>query len=174
MDKSTDYIYFLKENDELISALRDNTTMTYDLFHPVICVLNYLVDKNMKVEGQSQDDVDDVFSYGYQYLYESFTTIKSFLEDNFDDDLIDLIDFDKNIYMLLKVDDVDSALNGENKQISAVLDQLYLLIENKEQISEDMVEKIDEAIDEILSREDIQTTIDTYIDIADTLDVDII
>ena len=53
MDKTQDYIYFLKENDYLLGELREHVSLTYDLLFPVIIVLDELVSKDLNISDLS-------------------------------------------------------------------------------------------------------------------------
>ena len=124
MDIKEDYIHFNIENNPIIEALRDIKTITYDLLHPVFVVLDYFIEKNMNIEGEDKETVEDIFSIGFHYLYSCLDHIKRFLQENFNDDLDELIDYDQNIYLYLRTDELDTIFEEKNGLLSELLDQL--------------------------------------------------
>lgn len=174
MDKIEDYKWFLKENEEIIDEFREHTTMTYDLFHPIILVLNHFIDHVMHLDGTEDKDVDKLFSEGFSFLYNALDNIKTIIRDNFDDDIEEAIKYDSNIYELLRIDELDTIYEGRNELISQILDQLFLTIENRELMNSITSEKIEEVIEkEYNDLEDLSTP-DRFIEIADILGIDLL
>lgn len=172
MDKINDYIYFLKENNDIFSELEEHVTLAYDLFHPTILVLNYFVEKKMKVQDLSKSEAEDIFSIGYYYLFNSIQTIKEILNENFNHDIEEMISFDEHIYLILKIENILESVESET--LSQIEDQLRRLIEFRKQITEEAVESVENEIEKVLNIEEVQTTSDYFVDIAEALDIEVI
>ncbi len=54
MDKTQDYIYFLKENEYLLEELKEHISLSYDLLFPVIIVLDEIVSKDFNISDLSK------------------------------------------------------------------------------------------------------------------------
>ena len=174
MDVKEDYIHFNIENQEIIEALENNKTLTYDLLHPVFLVLDYFVKEDGKIDGEDKETIEDVFSIGYHYLYSSIDTIKRFLEENFDDDIDELLEYDKNIYLYLRTDELDSIFEEKNELLTALLDNLSSTIEYRKQIDKKQFQAIDDELQKAASKTEQITMSDQFIDFADFLGLDII
>ncbi|MCB9498479.1 MAG: hypothetical protein H6687_01135 [Bacillales bacterium] len=174
MDKKTDYIYFLKENSDLLGELKEHITLTYDLFHPIIIVLNYFVEHNMEIEDLSKKDAEDIFSIGYYYLFNNLDTVKNILANNFAMDIEDLVSFDENLYLILRTDETDSITEEKNPILAKILDQLYLMTERRQKVSPSLMENIENEIEDAIKETEEPFTSDYFTDIAEALDLELI
>jgi len=174
MDKDIDYIYFLKENNDLIEELKEHETLTFDFLNPFFLVLDYFIDHQMKIEDLSKEEAEDIFSSGFYFLYNAFGLINSSLNDNFDGDIESLIGFDENIYLLLRCDEINTLVEGKNATISGILDQLYSSLEYKTHMKDSAIDMIEEQIDKATSKGDEETISDNFTDIAETLGISIL
>ena len=174
MNLRDDYINFCLENNYIIDELKNKSAMTYDLLFPVFEVLDYLVGKNLKVEGEEIDDVEDCFSIGFRYLYASFDHIKRILEENFNDNMDELLEYDHNLYYYLRVDEVDTFLNESDEMISAILEHLTSSFEYRKPLDDKAAESIEKELEkahQLISEEE---TPDIFVDLADALGIDLI
>ena len=166
MNLDHDYNCFIKESQSLLSELREHETMTFDLFVPVLMVLEYIKQNDFEIEDLTQEEVEELFSIGYTYLYDSINVIKNLLNDAFDGDIEELVDFDENIYLLTRVN--DSELD------SSISDYLYDLTSKKELLSEDKIENIEKALEELSDNETLYATTDRFADILDALGISLL
>jgi len=174
MNKVDDYWCFREENNEIIDEFQNHITMTYDLLHPILLVMDHLAEHGMSAEGLSQGEVESLFEEGYYYLYNALDNIKNLLSNNFEDEIHELIPYDLNVYILLRLDEDDELSKSQNPLISKMVDQMYTLIENRTIIDYKTLEKIEEEIDEALSNLDTCSISDRFTDFADILNLDII
>ncbi len=166
MNLDHDYNCFIKESQSLLSELREHETMTFDLFVPVLMVLEYIKQNNFEIEDLTQEESEELFRIGYTYLYDSINVIKSLLNDVFDGDIEELIEFDENIYLLTRVN--DSELNFD------ISDYLYDLTAKKVSIPEDKIESIEKTLDELSDTDALYATTDRFADILDALGISLL
>lgn len=174
MELKNDYIHFNLENAELIDALKSNQTLTYDYLQPVFAVLDFINESDFEIEGENKQDVIDVFQIGYEYLYDTFETIKNILEENFQDEIESLIKMDQNLYLYLRVDEIDSILEGKNQVLAGLIDTLSTTFEYKTDLNKKAVEMIETEIDKATKTMEEVTTPDQFMDFADSLGIDLI
>lgn len=174
MNIKEDYIHFILENNDILSELKSKKTITYDLLEPVLDVMDHLVEVDLQVEGEKDSDVEDAFKMGFHYLYSRIDLIKRFLLENFNDEIEELIKYDQNVYLYLKVDELDTILEEKNQMISSLLDHLYSTIEYRNKIDKKAEALIEEEIDKALSLTDESLTPDIFMDFADSLDIELL
>ena len=174
MDKTQDYIYFLKENDYLLEELKEHVSLTYDLLFPVILVLDEIVSKDFKISDLSKNEATDLFNEGYDYLYSSLDIIKSFLDKTFENNTHELLAYDKNVYETIKLEELDSILGSKNEDLSNTINLLYQSVEQKRNLAQEEIEYIDKLVDNLLKEEDYLPIPDKYIEIADELGLDLL
>lgn len=171
MDKKLDYIYFLNENLDILNELENHNTITYDFLKPFIYVLNHIIDNDMKLDGLNEEDVTDLFSSGFYPLYDMINKIKSILEENFNDDLHEMLEFDENIWLLLRVNELFEA-NEENTEIfSSLIDQLEQSISYRTHLTDEIMNKFEEIITRNNKVE--ETSSDLFLDICDELGIEL-
>ncbi len=113
MDIYTDYANWKLENYDLISNLVKNKSKAIARFTSVIAVVDYLYDKFVE-EKKLDDDLEVIFSSGFDYIYDQFLMIQTLLEKNFNNDLNELDKYSKTINLLLYINDFQNeALNYE-------------------------------------------------------------
>ena len=174
MDKTQDYIYFLKENTYLLEELREHVSLTYDLLFPVIIVLDEIVSKDFNISDLSKSEAEELFNEGYEYLYNSIDVVKSFLENTFEDNTHELLAYDKNVFETIKLEELDSILENKNETLSNTITLLYQSVEQKRNLAQEEIDYIDKLVDDILKEEDYLPIPDKYIEIADGLGLDLL
>lgn len=174
MDIREDYIHFNIENNYIIEPLEKRGTITYDLLHPVFLVLNHFIEKDMKIDGEDQETIEDIFSIGFHYLYSCLDHIKRFLEENFNDDIDELIDYDQNIYLYLRTDELDTIFEEKNELLSNLLEQLNMTLVYRKKLDKKQVKAIEEELEKASRKTEEITTSDQFTDFADTLGLDLL
>ena len=174
MDKTQDYIYFLKENTYLLEELREHVSLTYDLLFPVIIVLDEIVSKDFNISDLSKSEAEELFNEGYEYLQNSIDVVKSFLENTFEDNTHELLAYDKNVFETIKLEELDSILENKNETLSNTITLLYQSVEQKRNLAQEEIDYIDKLVDDILKEEDYLPIPDKYIEIADGLGLDLL
>lgn len=111
MDIYTDYANWKLENYDLIESLVKNKSKAISRFTSVIAVVDYLYDKYVE-EKKLDDDLELIFSTGFDYIYDQFLMIETLLEKNFNNDINELEKYSKTINLLLYINDFQNeALN---------------------------------------------------------------
>ena len=111
MDIYTDYANWKLENYDLIESLVKNKSKAISRFTSVIAVVDYLYDKYVE-EKKLDDDLELIFSTGFDYIYDQFLMIDTLLEKNFNNDINELEKYSKTINLLLYINDFQNeALN---------------------------------------------------------------
>ena len=111
MDIYTDYANWKLENYDLISTLIKNKSKAISRFTSVIAVVDYLYDKFVN-EKKLDEDLELIFSTGFDYIYDEFMMIDTLLKNNFDNDYKKLEKLSKTINLLLYINDFQNeALN---------------------------------------------------------------
>jgi len=174
MTLKEDYINFSLENNYIISKLKEEGTLTYDLLEPVVEVLNFIVSKDMEIKGETEEDVIDVFSNGFHYLYQELDHIKRILNENFDDDIDEFIEYDQNMYLYLKLDEVDTLIEESSEIISGLLDKIGSTFEYRKKLDDTASEMIETEMDKALMDNDCSLTADMFMDLADNLGISLI
>jgi len=174
MTMKDDYINFLLENNLLIERLKNESTLTYDLLEPIIEVMNFISDHDFEIDGESKNDCEDIFQIGFQFLYQEIENVKRILEENFEDEIDDLIEFDQNLYLYIKLDDIDSLLNESNEVISNLLETIQQTFEYRKIIDDNASNMIEEEIEKAQASLDEPMTSDMFMDFADTLGIELI
>lgn len=174
MDIKQDYVHFCLENNDLLNELKTKKTLTYDFLLPVIMVLDYSVEKNLHIEGQEDGDVLDMFSIGFHYLYNAVDNIKRVLNENFNEDIDELLEYDQELYLYLRADEIDTMVDSENDMISAIIDRLLETLEYHKHLDKNTKKLIEEEFEKAQDKSMDTTTTEQFIDFADILDLDII
>jgi len=111
MDIYTDYANWKLENYDLIESLVKNKSKAIARFTSVIAVVDYLYDKYVE-EKKLNEDLELIFSSGFDYIYDQFLMIETLLEKNFNNDINELEKYSKTINLLLYINDFQNeALN---------------------------------------------------------------
>ena len=111
MDIYTDYANWKLENYDLIESLVKNKSKAISRFTSVIAVVDHLYDKYVE-EKKLDNDLELVFSTGFDYIYDQFLMIETLLEKNFNNDINELEKYSKTINLLLYINDFQNeALN---------------------------------------------------------------
>jgi hypothetical protein len=113
MDIYTDYANWKLENYDLISTLVKNKSKAISRFTSVIAVVDYLYDKFVN-EKKLDEDLELIFSSGFDYIYDEFMMIETLLQNKFNNDFNELEKYSKTINLLLYINDFQNeALNYE-------------------------------------------------------------
>ena len=174
MDIKQDYVHFCLENNEIINELKTKKTLTYDFLHPVFLVMDFAQKNNLHIKGQEDRDVLDMFSVGFHYLFNVIDNIKRILNENFDEDIEELVKYDQNLYLYLRADEIDTLLDSENDMVFAIIDRISESLEYHKHLDKKTIELIEEEIEKAQSESDDFTTTEQFLDFVDILGLDLI
>ena len=91
-----DYASWRKSNDKLLTYLINNKSLIIARFKYVIAVVDYLFDKVINEKYELDNNENEMFEVGYQYIFDRFMTINLLLEKSdivFASSIISLISF---------------------------------------------------------------------------------
>ncbi len=108
-----DYEAWKRENNNLITTLVKNKSKTIERFSPVLAVVDYLYEKNLKEKLSNDEEL--IFSTGFDYVYDQFQIIESLLEDNFNNDFKKLEACGQTVNLLLYINDFEAEIKSDDK-----------------------------------------------------------
>lgn len=75
----SDFEHYVRENEEIITFLEQEQSLLNDYVAPIVRALNYIKKlKETEDEEFTQDD-EDIFKYGFDYLFENIEQIKLYI-----------------------------------------------------------------------------------------------
>ena len=180
MINTLDYIYFRKENLDLLEELEHHETYIYDIIYPVIKVLDYYSEKGFETNKNlgSKADQESIFEIGFNYLFGVISVIKDLLNNNFSSDIHKIIYYDKLIANLINLEDLQSDLINKNieydeieieeifKEIDSILLKSKKIPDNFELYISDRISKFVSSLD----YDDFSIT-DIFVEIAENLGI---
>ena len=166
MNIEEDYNSFLKESLSLLNELNEHETMTFDLFLPVLMTLQQIKSNNFMIGYLTKEETTQLFSEGYCFLYESYNFLKQMLKDVFGGDIEELVKFDKNVYLLLRL--------NETELDSSIAENIYDLSKNQVVVSDKYLDDISNKIENYFIKNDEYSTTDRFADILDALGIGLI
>lgn len=166
MNIEEDYNSFLKESLSLLNELNEHETMTFDLFLPVLMTLQHIKSNNFMIGDLTKEETTQLFSEGYYFLYNSYNFLKQMLKDVFGGDIEELVKFDKNVYLLLRL--------NETELDSSIAENIYDLSKNQVVVSDKYLDDISNKIENYFIKNDEYSTTDRFADILDALGIGLI
>jgi len=176
-----DYKSFKDTNEDLLMQLIKNNSLIIARFKYVIAVVDYLYDQAVFEKKELDNNENEIFEVGYQYVYDRFMTINMFKEQVFKNNLFEMERFAKSLNLLFYIEDfldeVDSfegETKNEHKRLADLETSVTEMIENKHQVQDEMFALVDDISMQIFSSLGIEYygIPDIYYDIA--LDLDLI
>lgn len=176
MDIYKEYVSWVKEIQDLYMELKEHQLSLYDRFMPVYEVLNHIYEKIQHNDLQSNDDLEKIFSVGYEYLHDQIDTCKMYLEGVFNNDIHAFMDYDAVLSSLLYIEDIRYELSEKKYQIddsalNNLIEELETLINDQAEIPENIVLYVDDVIATLVKDKNFELygIIDIFIDVAETL-----
>ena len=153
MDIYEDYASWKKENFKLISTLVKQKSDTIKRFAPVLAVVDYLYEKQLR--KRLTDDEQLIFSSGFDYIHDAFMMIENILQSDFNNSIPALEKCSKTINLLLYINDFEAEITDSN-EIKKDVQRLF---------------DLDQAINEYLEKN--QNAPDEYFALLDDITSDI-
>lgn len=118
------------ENHEVVGTFKDNKNMIYTRFEPVFAVLEHIY--NQVVDNKEvDDDLETIFSFGFEYLYTQIEIIKAYFSSLFQSNCEEFKEYNEMILFLLYILDIKIDLENNNAKVDlSELDELEEYIEN--------------------------------------------
>jgi hypothetical protein len=172
-----DYASWKMENHVIIDTFRANKNMIYERLEPVYMVLEHIYD--MACENKELDeDLDTIFTIGFNYLHSQFSVIKIYFESLFQSNCEDFEEYHEMLLFLMYIFDIRTDL--ENHDIDSDFESLG----NVETYIENMIMErrkdydyvrliMDEALKDVFEQIDYEyvSIIDIYVEIAESLGI---
>lgn len=176
--KYHEYANWKMENHDLLKYLTENNSDLLIRFKHVLDVTDYLYNKLID-DPNFSDDEDQIFETGFYYLFDQIDKITQLLKPYQNEFkalekrakeinlLLSAIDFQNELATLEDYDDTDMADLIDFEQ------EITKKIENKEEVEEDMYEKLDRITFEIFNKLDVEyyPINDIFLEIADELGI---
>jgi hypothetical protein len=176
--KYHEYANWKIENHDLLKYLTENNSDLMIRFKHVLDVTDYLYNKLIDDPNFSEDE-DQIFETGFYYLFDQIDKITQLLKPYQNEFkalekrakeinlLLSAIDFQNELATLEDYDDTDMADLIDFEQ------EITKKIENKEEVEEDMYEKLDRITFEIFNKLDVEyyPINDIFLEIADELGI---
>ncbi len=165
-----------KENSHFYSELKEHKSVLYDRFVPVYEVLNFLESEITEMRLKPDDDLDKIFSVGYEYLNDQFQTCMMYLETYFKQDLHAFMHYDLVVNALLYLEDVryelsEQNLNPNNEEIDMLVEELESMLAEKKPVLDTFNLYVDDVLQKTIGEEKFQFVgiIDIFVNVAETL-----
>lgn len=179
MDKFVlkDYASWKMENYEMIEQFKKNGNPIYERLEPVYVVLEHIYEIACSDE-ELDEDLENIFNIGFQYLYSQLNITKIYFENLFKSDCDGFDEYSEMVLFLLYIIDLRTDL--ESHDLDSDLD----VLNNTETYIENMVmerrqdfdyvrDMMNEAIKEVFSVTDYDyvSIVDIYVEIAENLGI---
>ena len=118
------------ENHETIEIFEENNSVIYERIEPVYEVVNHIYDLLVE-EKEVSEELDIIFTAGFNYLFTQYETIKIYYEKLFQSNCDDFLKYSEMVLYLLYIYDIRSDM--ENNDIDSdipELNELETCIEN--------------------------------------------
>jgi thiamine kinase-like enzyme len=170
-----DYASWKIENHKLIEKFKENHNNLYERFEPVFVVIDHIYD-SVCTQDDLDEDLENIFEIGFNYLNSQFNVIKIYYESLFGSNCDDFKEYTEMIYYLLYIFDLrtDIENHGFDSDIDA-LNHVETSIENMimERRKDFVVIKslLNSALEEVFKIIDYEyvSIIDIYVEIAENL-----
>lgn len=129
MDIYSDYESWKKDEEDFLLSLIRTKSKSISRFTQVIAVVDYLYMKQKSLNMPLDSDEENIFSVGFDYIYDRILTLKMQYENNFNKDIILFNKFEKSLNLLLYINDFQDELLNATDDIDKDMDKLNELEE---------------------------------------------
>ena len=175
-----EYGAWSKEHKKLLDELQSHQTTLYDRLYPVIKVLDQLTLPNPTDVPHEEEDIIKIFQVGLEFLQDQIQSIEIYFEKVFHQDFHEMLPYETFINYMLYLEDVRYEVSEQGMtqyfdELDELLDEVSEFIEQKKPLPEAYGLYLDERIKSILgdSFETFYSIVDIFLDIADTLGIDL-
>lgn len=151
-----DYESWRKENHDFLLSLIKTQSKSIVRFTQVIAVVDYLFEKQKAMQLDLDIDEENIFSVGFDYIYDRILTLKMQYESNFNSDIVLFNQYGKTLNLLLYINDFQDELLNAKDNIDKDMDTLNDLedavlkyLEAKKEIEDGFFVMLDETVTEI-------------------------
>lgn len=172
-----DYASWKMENYEMLEQFKQNGNPIYDRLEPVYVVLENLYEMACSNE-QLDEDLENIFNIGFQYLYSQLNLTKIYFENLFKSACDDFEEYSEMLLFLLYIFDLRTDLESHD------LDSDLEVLNNTETYIENMImqrghdydfvrDMMNETIKQVFETIDYEyvSIVDIYVEIAENLGI---
>lgn len=172
-----DYASWKIENGEVIEKFKENHSIIYERLEPIYIVLEHIFGLAVGQE-QVDEDLENIFLVGFNYLNSQFDIIKIYFETLFQSNCEDFENYSNLVLYLLFIYDIKTDL--ENNEIDSdieELNELETLIENsimgRSENFDYLADQMNETLKIVYGKMNYEyvSIIDIFVEIAENLDL---
>jgi hypothetical protein len=172
-----DYASWKIENYEMLGKMKQNENPIYDRLEPVYVVLEHLYDMACSTE-ELDEDLENIFNVGFQYLYSQLNIIKIYFENLFKSNCDGFDEYSEMLLFLLYIFDLRADLESHDIDSDLeVLNSTETYIENmimeRRQDFDYVREMMNKAMKYVFGLTDYEyvSIVDIYVEIAENLGI---
>ena len=106
-----DYASWRIENHNMLKQLKDNDNYIYSRLEPIYAVVNHIYD-SVCSEEQLDEDLENIFEIGFNYLDRRFNVIRIYYETLFKSNCADFQEYTEMVYYLVYLTDLREDLES--------------------------------------------------------------
>lgn len=164
-----DYANWKLEFEDLINALIDSKIAVR--FKHIYDVVECIYDKAVKHDVSEEEE--QIFQYGYDYLYDKFSMLSMILKENYDD-VEDLKKDFKNINLLFYLMDFEreaEVLEKETKAFQDLEQKVYDYIKKHENVPDELYGLMNDLSFKTFSDIEYKGVVEIFLEIADEMGI---
>lgn len=108
-----DFASWRIENDSMLKQLKENDNYIYSRLEPIYAVVNHIYD-SVCTEEHLDEDLENIFEIGFNYLDRRFQVIKIYYETLFKSNCDDFKEYTEMVYYLIYLTDLREDLESHD------------------------------------------------------------
>lgn len=175
MNMFEEYASWVKENESFYNECKHHELSLYERFMPIYEVLKYIND-NLKAKTlKRNEDIDKIFSVGFEYLHDQVENSKMYLDLYFKGDFHEFMKYDELLSLHFYIEDIryelsEKEIEVDEKELDKLLDQIESMIQHHKAIPDHYSLYVDDKIHALLQNQNFEFygIIDIFVDVAET------
>ncbi len=175
-----DFANWKMDNVDVLERLRNEDSPIYDRLEPVYLVLNHIYREAVDNGGSLDEEMENIFQVGFDYLSNQFDVVRIYYEKLFKSDCAAFSEFSTLVGYLLFISDLRADL--EEYEAEAELDftelndvetMIETMIAQRDTRFEYAAERLNRAVDELIEPLGFEyvSIVDIFVEIAGTLGI---
>ncbi|MFA5542650.1 MAG: hypothetical protein WDA47_02690 [Bacilli bacterium] len=147
----SDYRSWYDQNEEFLNHLFNHNSIIFYRINDILSVMDFIA--NHLEPKEVDEDLELIFDAGFSYLFNRVKEIKLYLENNFNNDLHKLLDFEDILNYVFYVDDLKDALIEKDlytdtikKELDLIGEKITDIVDKKKKFTYDDIEEYDAII----------------------------
>lgn len=173
-----EYASWVKEIEDFYLETKEHEMSLYDRFMPIYEVLNHIYLGVSEKTLELTDDLEKIFSVGFEYLHDQIESCRMYLEMYFQNDFHEFMEYDGVMATLFFLEDIRYELTEKDievdpEKINQLTDEIETMLHDHQPIPEGFVLYVDDVIKNLLEGQDFEFygIIDIFCDVAEALGV---